>query len=353
MAGSGTITRKDLITDEAIKWGDDYNKEVQKAIDKNKEFLASIKGYSEVLKSIKDVKTNEQFKEAKQREIKVLNEASKVWKEQTQLENQLISTMRKRELATESTNRKLIEERVLLQQTNKEIKQQVLERINQAGAYKKLSDALGKVRTDAKNVKAEMFQLEQQGKANTKEYERLRLKSVALTSQTNILDRGIKDIDSSLGLHQRNVGNYSSALDNISPIFSRVNSQLGMMGLSLESINGKDGFKQLTSGIVGLGKATLAFLISPIGIAITVLGGLFALIRGNKDTVIEFNSGLLDVGKTTGITGNALSRLGTDIIKLSRDLKTVGTPLLLEYATVAGQLGVKGSQNITKFASAL
>jgi len=54
MAGSGTITRKDLITDEAIKWGDDYNKEVQKAIDKNKEFLASFKGYSEVLKSIKD-----------------------------------------------------------------------------------------------------------------------------------------------------------------------------------------------------------------------------------------------------------------------------------------------------------
>lgn len=353
MAGSGTITRKDLITDEAIKWGDDYNKEVQKAIDKNKEFLASIKGYSEVLKSIKDVKTNEQFKEAKQREIKVLNQASIVWKEQTQLENQLVSAMRKRELATSDTNKKLIEERAITQQINKEIKQQVLERINQTSAYKKLSDALGKVRTDAKNVKAEMFQLEQQGKANTKEYERLRLKSVALTRQTNILDKGVKDIDSSLGLHQRNVGNYGSALSNISPIFSRVNSQLGMMGLSLESINGKDGFKQLTSGIVGLGKATLAFLISPIGIAITVLGGLFALIRGNKDTVIEFNSGLLDVGKTTGITGDALSRLGTDIIKLSRDLKTVGTPLLLEYATVAGQLGVKGSENITKFASAL
>lgn len=354
MANDGIITRKELITDESLRWGSDYEKELDKAIAKNKEFILSVKEYSGILKSLKGVNSNTEFQKAKQREVEVLKQASVVWKEQTQLENQVISTMRKRELAQESTNRKLIEERTLLQQTNKEIKQEILARINQEGAYKKLDRALGNVRTQAKNVKAEMFLLEQQGKANTTAYNNLRLRSVALTAQTNILDKGIKDIDSSLGLHQRNVGNYESALSNISPIFGRVNQQLGAMGLSLDQLaNTKTPFKELTAGIANFGRATLAFLVSPVGLALVALGGLFALIRSNKDTVIEFNSGLLNVGKTTGIADDELSQLGGDIVKLSRDLKTVGTPSLLEYATVAGQLGVKGSENILKFTKAL
>lgn len=354
MANDGIITRKELITDEGLRWGTEYEKELDKAIAKNKEFINSVKEYSKILQTIKGVQGNAEFQNVKKKEIQVLKEAGTVWKEQTQIENQLISTMRKRELAQESTNRKLIEERTLLQQTNKEIKQEILARINQEGAYKKLDRALGNVRTQAKNVKAEMFQLEQQGKANTIEYERLRLRSVALTAQTNVLDKGIKDIDRSLGLHQRNVGNYESALSNVSPTFARVNQQLGAMGLSLDQLaNTKQPFKELITGVTNFGRATLAFMVSPVGIALTVLGGLFALIRANKDTVIEFNSGLLDVGKTTGIADDELRALGGDIVKLSRDLKTVGTPALLEYATVAGQLGVKGSENILKFTKSL
>lgn len=354
MANDGIITRKELITDEAIRWGSEYEKELNKAIAKNKEFIDSVKQYSEILKSLKGVQGNSDFQNIKKKEIEVLKQASTAWKEQTNLENQLISTIKRRELATESTNRKLIEERTLLQQTNKEIKKEVLERINQADAYKRLETALGNVRGEAKRVKAEMFLLEQQGKANTQEYNNLRLRSIALTAQTNVLDRGIKDIDSSLGLHQRNVGNYSDALTNISPIFGRVNSQLATMGLSLDQLAAsKAPFKELIAGVTTLGKSIGAFLISPVGLALIAVGSLFALLRANKDTVIEFNSGLLDVGKTTGIADEELRALGGDIIKLSRDLKTVGTPALLEYATVAGQLGVKGTQNIVKFTKAL
>src|SRR5690606_13774959 len=80
---------------------------------------------------------------------------------------------------------------------------------------------------------------------------------------------------------------------------------------------------------------------------------LYALIRGNAGTVKEFNSGLLNVSKTTNISGDALNRLGDDIVDLSRKLQTVSTDKLLEYATVAGQLGVKGSQNILAFTEAL
>lgn len=355
MANSGgTITRSELITDDALKWGDEYVKELNQAIAKNKEFVDSVKEINKLASSIKMVESSKEYKKAKEQEIILLQQANVVWKEQTQLENALISTLRRRELATEATNRKLIEERMALQQTNKEIRQEILERTGQVNSYQKLNNALNNVRNQAKIVKADMFNLEQQGKANTQEYEQLRLKSVALTAQTNVLDKGIKDIDKSLGLHQREVGNYGIAVENLNPIFNRVNSQLGTMGLSLNQLAGaKNPFGELITGVTNFGKATLSFMISPVGIALTVLGGLFALIRANKDTVIEFNSGLLDVGKTTGIADEALTSLGSDLIQLSRDLQTVGTPALMEYAAVAGQLGVKGSENILKFTKAL
>ena len=39
---SGQITRKDIITDDAISWGNDYAKILEAAISKNKEFVASV-----------------------------------------------------------------------------------------------------------------------------------------------------------------------------------------------------------------------------------------------------------------------------------------------------------------------
>ena len=107
MAGSGVITRKEIITDEALKWGEDYAKELNLAIAKNKEFLESIKEYSNILTAIKGVQNNADYQKIKQQEIRAIQQANNVWKEQIQLENSLVSTMRRREFATESTNMKL------------------------------------------------------------------------------------------------------------------------------------------------------------------------------------------------------------------------------------------------------
>lgn len=354
MYDGGIITRKDIFADEALEVGKEYAKNLEQAISANQKFIESIKEINKLADSMKSAKTWSDYRIEKEKEIKVINQSNNVWKEQDLLEKQLIRTIRQKELATESTNRALIEHRLELQETNKQIKQEILERTGQIGAYKKLENALNNVRNQAKNVKADMFNLEQQGKKNTKEYRNLEIRSKALSLQTNILDKGIKDIDKSLGQHQREVGNYAIAANALNPIFGRVNNQLSMMGISLDEIANKPNpFKALTSGIIAFGKATVAFMLTPVGAVLTILGALFALIYSNKQTVIDFNSGLLNVSKTTGIANEELTSLGNNIIKLSRDLKTVGTPALMEYATVAGQLGVKGSENILKFTRAL
>lgn len=230
----------------------------------------------------------------------------------------------------------------------------IKKQLSETSEYGKLNKALGELRKQSKDVLAEMFRMERQGHANTIGYEALRKKSEGLVSQTLILDKGIKKIDATLGLHQRNVGNYGEALELISPQIASINQKLQLFGTSLDDLSGKPGaIKELGASFVTMGKGILTFLVSPIGMAIALIGSFFMLFQRNKQTVIDFDSGLLNVSKTTGLAGMELKSLSDEIIQLSRALKTVSTNKLLEYATVAGQLGVKGAQDILAFSESL
>lgn len=81
-----------------------------------------------------------------------------------------------------------------------------------------------------------------------------------------------------------------------------------------------------------------------------LLGGISALlvIRGVIRANIEFEQGLIGVGKTTDLAGAQLESLGDEIIALSTRIP-VGTRELLTIGQAAGQLGVKGADNILKF----
>lgn len=62
----------------------------------------------------------------------------------------------------------------------------------------------------------------------------------------------------------------------------------------------------------------------------------------------EFEAGLVGVGKTADISGQALDEMGQRISEMSLRIP-VATKELLAIAQSAGQLGVKGSENILKF----
>lgn len=176
----------------------------------------------------------------------------------------------------------------------------------------------------------------------------------ALEKQTRDIYEEMNRLQKATGKHTLQVGNYGIATENLHPILGRVNQGLGAMGTSLQGLGKADKpFKVLTTAVLNFGKATLTFLLSPIGLILSAVGAIFYLIASNKDTVIEFNDSLIDVGKTSNITGEELRSLGQDIVDLSRKLKVIGTPALLEYAKVAGQLGVKGRDNILAFTESM
>ena len=85
-----------------------------------------------------------------------------------------------------------------------------------------------------------------------------------------------------------------------------------------------------------------------------VLGiGIGALFLNGIDDIKSFETGLVGVGKTTGIEGQALKQFGTDIIGTSDALRGISTDKLLELSQTAGQLGITGSGNILNFATVL
>ena len=85
-----------------------------------------------------------------------------------------------------------------------------------------------------------------------------------------------------------------------------------------------------------------------------LLGGVIAVAavgRGLQQMVklyADFETGLIGVGKTADLSGAELEALGKDIDELSKRMP-VATDELLAIAQSAGQLGVKGSDNILKF----
>lgn len=160
----GQITRKDIIADDAISWGADYAKTLDLAIGKNKEFVTAIVSLSEANNRLRGSFNQAEFVENQKRVNAANNEAIVIWKEQIQLENNLISTKKKVELASEGTNRALVKERLELALINKEIKQEQLERLGLVSAYTKLNNA----RTEAKNKLRDLIASEKASSAEIK-----------------------------------------------------------------------------------------------------------------------------------------------------------------------------------------
>ncbi|MBD3582753.1 hypothetical protein [Flavobacterium selenitireducens] len=300
MSSAGTITRKDIITDDALAWGDDYAKNLDAAIAKNKEFVSII---LQMRASSEELRKAEGFKEmqaALKRSNEIGEKGLKIWKEQDQLEKQLISTKKKNELATESTNQALIKERTLLQEVNKQIKQEQRDRLGLVGAHEKLTRA----RNEAQKRLGDLLSAE---KRNTAEIARANIEFQKLEARLSAVNAAINN-------YKNNIGNYQSAFKGLRGTLVDLMSAFGLVGgLQLFS---------------------------------TILKDVFSVIR-------EFDRQLIAVGKTTGISGAELDALGVAVIDLGGKLDGISIQGLLESAEVAGQLGVTGTANILKFSEAV
>jgi len=105
----------------------------------------------------------------------------------------------------------------------------------QNAAYAKLSNELNTLRTAAKNTAAEMYLLEEAGQKNSSEYVKLQDVYDKTAERVNKLDSGLKKIDSSLGEHRRNVGNYASAFDGLGNSLQQILREAPSAAVSLNT----------------------------------------------------------------------------------------------------------------------
>jgi TP901 family phage tail tape measure protein len=114
---------------------------------------------------------------------------------------------------------------------------------------------------------------------------------------------------------------------------------------------------ELTGGLRGISRKMKGFGVGAaksIGPIIAALGAAkaamvaFDLAVSKVRGAIAFEEGLIGVGKTSGLTGDQLQKLGAAIRDVSLRVP-VATGELLSIGQAAGQLGVTGSANIARF----
>jgi chromosome segregation ATPase len=277
------IKTQDLIQkgifDEPKQSTQEFSKEVQEL----EKMLNALKiSLSEVSKETKAVfNANKGLNNAKEvnATTKAIEKQEAIRKTtQKAIEQQRLAEIRlaqQREKAFDNYEKQLQKEKVTLEKNRKQLAKNNSE-------YNKLTKQLGLVRGRAKDVAAEMFNMERTGNTTGVEYVRLQKRLENLTKQTNVLDTGIKNIDKSLGLHQREVGNYAIATEQLSPHLRLIDMQLKTMGTSLTEISGEGGFKALTNSLKNFGRSAITFMLSPVGLILTTLGGLFMLIKSKR-----------------------------------------------------------------------
>ncbi|KKM69497.1 hypothetical protein LCGC14_1450160, partial [marine sediment metagenome] len=101
-------------------------------------------------------------------------------------------------------------------------------------------------------------------------------------------------------------------------------------------------FEQLASSI---------FTVRNVLAALSAIG-VFQGARGLIKSSAEFETNLVGIGKTANISGTELQNLGKMIQGIARELP-IATNELLRIGVAAGQIGVKGNQNIAKFVETL
>lgn len=311
---SGQITRKDIITDDALQWGKEYGKTLDEAIAKNKEFVDSIillnaenvklrraENQTEFLKQKNEVrllteKTNASIKE----QLVLENSLEKIKQESIRTEKLALDVEAKKAAALKRNNVLSAEERILLQEKNKALKLQARENLGLVSTYERLNRS----RLEAQKRLANLLSAEVKNNAEIRIAQR----------EYDKLDARVKAVDAATKNYSKNIGNYGSAF---------------------EGLNG-----------------TLKELISTFGIFTGV--ALFGqIVKDGFNTIVEFDRQLIAVGKTTNITGEDLKDFGRDAVQLGDDLDGVSVQGLLRSAEVAGTLGVKGTDNILKFSTAI
>ena len=143
----------------------------------------------------------------------------------------------------------------------------------------------------------------------------------------NLSDR-LKEIDASVGQNQRNVGNYSGALEDFKGSLLTLIPGFGGM---------EKGLSMVTSGIGGMIKSSLAFIATPFGAVLTaivvVLGALKQAFSSSEEGQNAWNKVTTVASALLGNFTDLLAKLGDALIWVFTNPKQA----LMDFAEIVKQ----------------
>ncbi|MXV39353.1 phage tail tape measure protein [Flavobacteriaceae bacterium Ap0902] len=205
-------------------------------------------------------------------------------KTEKQLSNTEKALARTKQQLSEASTKEAIElERLKIRKAeiNKANKLQARETLGLVGAYERLSRELTEVRGKFKNAASQYG-------VNSKEAKKY-------ATQMRALDKSIKKVDAAAGQHQRNVGNYASALGGVSK---------NLMG---------------AFGVVGgltLFASVLRSSFNTVKEFDSAQSELAGILGTNKAHIEDLTDVTLQLGSTTAFTATQATQAGTELAKL-------------------------------------
>lgn len=295
MAKDGLITRKDIIEDDALNFGEVYASNLKTAIEANNKLVSSVKELNTQVSQFKGAQNSADFLSAKQAQVLATQKVIDATKAQElaeislqKIEQERLKTLKQQadldaKLATgKKTNTQLtIEERVQNEVNNRILKEEAKERLGLVGAYTKLN----KQRTDAKKTLLDLLSAEDKNNEAIKKAQ----------AEFDALDKKVRIADQAVGDFSKNVGNYPK-LD------------------------------ALTNGLKNL-----------VG-AFGLVGGiqLFAgIIQDAYKNMKLFEQGIADLSAITGATGKDLEYLKNQAIDLGQETKGGAVAVVEAYKLIA------------------
>jgi hypothetical protein len=218
---------------------------------------------------------------------------------------------------------------------NKENKEAAKSVLKLETEYQKFKKAVIQAQTEAKELGVVL------GK-NSPEF----IKAAAAADK---LKRELREIDMATGDTSSNVGNYAESLASLVPGFEKVNGALQGIGINLSDIaannqGAKAFFADLGSGLTDITKKALAFIASPIGLAIA---GLAAITLATK-AFLDFNSEIaktnLEVEQLANTSGAATDKLREQATAISKAYGKDFKDAVKEIASIQKDFGVSADE---------
>lgn len=245
-------------------------------------------------------------------QVRLKAELKAVRDEQKALSKEVASSQRAKQALASRTADLAMEEAQLkaaIQQTNLDIRRSIKEQNAAEGSSAQLSARLDRLRAAYNGLSREQKETVEVGGR--------------LLSQIQTLDKELKKSDATLGVHNRNVGNYKSALEGVQ---GPLNNYVG--------------------GLQNAVSAGRAFISTPIGAVIGAIGAALIAARG----WYEYNRGLVEATRLTrqltGLTGDDLKNFRTEVQATATVFNKDFKETLIATNAVSKQFGISQEESL-------